>query len=73
MIKDLIKNYFKKNSAAIIIVAIVAIIIVVKFALPLLAALGIIILCLVAWNFLKPNTKVQNGEEKSEDVQIKKD
>lgn len=73
MIKDLIKNYFKKNSATIIIVAIVAIIIVVKFALPLLAALGIIILCLVAWGFLKPKAKVQNSEEKSEDAQIKKD
>lgn len=73
MIKDLIKNYFKKNSAAIIIAAIVAIVIVVKFALPLLAALGIIALCLVGWYFLKSKAKTQNAEEKPKEIESRKD
>lgn len=69
MIKDLFKNYIKKNAVAIF-VAIVAAIIIIKFALPLLVPFGI---CIFAWYFIKNKAKNENSGEKSEDVQIKKD
>lgn len=82
MYKDLIKNYIKnlitknkKNVVPFIVIALIAAAVIIKFALPLLSALGLIALCLVAWYFIKRKSKVQVqvGGDNSKMVQYTND
>lgn len=69
MIKDLLKSYFKKNAVSIIAIAIIAAVIVIKFAVPILLALGIVIIALGALYVFKGKSQKQVGGDNVTQIQ----
>lgn len=73
MYKDLIKKFVKKNMVSIIAIAVVLAIIIIKFAIPFILTLGIVILCIAGLYFFKRKVQVQVGGNNSRQVQCSSD